>query len=110
LVDLITAGGDWREYGWDDAFDEYGNWTSGPLHGFVKFHKNTGTNQQPVYDQEGEVLEADDHPIDPYGKPGPCIADFDNDGDLDLICGEFRDSFTYYENVGSRINPRLAAG
>src|SRR5262249_30201670 len=29
---------------------------------------------------------------------------------LDLICGEFLDGFTYFENTGSRTNPNFAAG
>ncbi len=107
LIDIISATNDWEEYGWDRAFDATGNWTNGPLHGFVYFHKNTGTNTEPVY-ADGVRLEADDTPIDVYGQPCPCIADFDGDGDLDLICGEFRDEFTYFENVGTRTVPRLA--
>lgn len=49
-------------------------------------------------------------PIDVYGAPNPCIADFDGDGDLDLICGEFVDGLTWFENTGTRSEPRLAAG
>ena len=82
LLDLILAAGDWEEYGWDRAFDETGNWTRGPLHGYLWFHRNTGTNASPVY-AEGVRLEADDTPIDVYGNPCPSIADWDNDGDLD---------------------------
>ncbi len=41
--------------------------------------------------------------------PSPNLADFDGDGDLDLLCGEFLDGFTYFENVGSRANPEYAA-
>jgi hypothetical protein len=36
--------------------------------------------------------------------------DFDGDGDLDLLCGEFLDGFTYFENVGTRTVPRYAVG
>ncbi len=106
-IDIISAGGDWAEYGWDRGFDENGIWTRGPLHGPVWFHKNTGTNQAPVY-ADAERLRADDKPIDVYAAPCPCIADWDGDGDLDLICGEFRDEFTYFENVGNARVPRLA--
>src|SRR5690606_27815308 len=28
----------------------------------------------------------------------------------DLLCGEFLDGFTYFQNVGTRENPRYAAG
>lgn len=36
--------------------------------------------------------------------------DFDGDGDLDLICGEFVDRFTWFGNTGTRRNPFFAAG
>ena len=49
-------------------------------------------------------------PVDPFGMPSPSWGDFDGDGDLDLLCGEFRDSFTYYENTGTRTKPVYAAG
>ena len=37
-------------------------------------------------------------------------ADWDGDGDPDLICGEFVDGLTWFENVGTRMEPRFAAG
>ena len=46
LVDLIIGQGIWTEYGWDDAFDSQGNWTRGPLHGYVYIARNTGTNDK----------------------------------------------------------------
>ncbi|NBS41955.1 hypothetical protein EBS80_04855, partial [bacterium] len=36
--------------------------------------------------------------------------DFRGTGKLDLICGEFRDGFTFYENIGTRTAPVYAAG
>ncbi|MEA1951821.1 MAG: VCBS repeat-containing protein, partial [Planctomycetota bacterium] len=32
------------------------------------------------------------------------------DGDLDLVCGEFVDRLTYFQNVGTRTKPKYAAG
>ena len=52
---------------------------------------------------------ADGKPVDTFGCPSPNFADFDGDGDLDLLCGEFLDRFTYFENVGSPSAPRYAA-
>src|SRR5690606_29415307 len=40
VQDLIIGASDWREYGWDDAYDKTGRWTNGPLHGYVYFVKN----------------------------------------------------------------------
>ena len=48
--------------------------------------------------------------MDVYGAPSPNFGDWDGDGDLDLLCGEFLDGFTYFENVGSRTHPVYAAG
>ena len=105
-LDLLIGVGDWGDYGWDDAFDGTGTWTNGPLHGFVYL-----AIQQPdgSYGEPRKVL-AGGVPVDVYGMPSPSLADFDGDGDLDLICGEFLDGFTYFENVGTRGRPRLAAG
>ncbi len=42
--------------------------------------------------------------------PSPNFGDFDNDGDLDIICGEFLDGFTYFQNVGTRKIPVYSKG
>ena len=105
-LDLVVGVGDWTEYGWDDAYDSAGNWTNGPLHGYVYLALNDGGGN---YSQAVKV-SAGGRPVDVYGMPSPSFADFDGDGDLDLICGEFLDGFTYFENVGTRRAPRYAAG
>ncbi|MCC6794388.1 MAG: VCBS repeat-containing protein [Candidatus Hydrogenedentes bacterium] len=109
IYDLLIGIGEWTEYGWDNAYDANGNWTNGPLRGWVYFARNTGTIDAPVF-AEPVKLEADGKPVDGYGMPSQNLEDFDNDGDLDLICGEFLDGFTWFENVGTRTEPKLAAG
>lgn len=108
-LDLIVGVGDWTEYGWDDAFNAQGQWTRGPLHGYVYLLRNTASNDQPAY-AAAVKIEADGKPVDVFGMPSPNLADFDGDGDLDLLCGEFVDKFTYFENVGTRTAPKYAAG
>ncbi|MFN3148389.1 sulfatase-like hydrolase/transferase [Bremerella sp.] len=108
-TDLLIGVGDWTEYGWDDAFDADGNWTRGPLHGYVYLVRNTGTTQKPTY-AEPTRLEAGGQLVDVFGMPSPNLADFDGDGDLDLLCGEFLDGFTYFQNIGSRERPKFASG
>lgn len=105
-LDALIGIGDWADYGWDDAFDSAGQWTNGPLHGYVylALRQADGSYAAP------RKLMAEDAPIDVYGMPSPNLADFDGDGDLDLLCGEFLDGFTYFENVGSRSEPQFAAG
>jgi hypothetical protein len=109
VLDLIVGIGDWQDYGWDNAFDKDGNWTRGPLHGYVYYIHNAGTNEKPKYDKPVK-LKAAGKIIDVYGMPTPNFADFDNDGDLDIICGEFVDKFTYFKNTGTRTKPVYAAG
>ncbi|MBP7143225.1 MAG: VCBS repeat-containing protein [Opitutaceae bacterium] len=108
-LDLLVGIGWWGDYGWDNAYDASGTWTKGPLRGYVYLLRNTGTSERPAYASPVK-LEAGGRVLDGFGMPSPNLADFDGDGDLDLICGEFRDGFTYYENVGSRAQPRFAEG
>ena len=108
-LDLIVGHGLWGEYGWDDAFDEQGRWTRGPLRGPVFWLRNLGTTAAPEWADPRPIM-AGGEPVDVYGMPSPNLADFDGDGDLDLICGSFIDGFTYYQNVGTRTRPEYAAG
>ncbi|SIN72186.1 Repeat domain-containing protein [Singulisphaera sp. GP187] len=108
-LDLIVGVEDWSEYGWDDTFDARGRWMRGPLHGVVYWLRNQGTNAKPEYAKPVKV-EAGGRPIDTFGMPSPNLADFDGDGDLDLICGEFVDGLTYFENTGTRQAPVYARG
>ncbi|MCH8219187.1 MAG: VCBS repeat-containing protein [Planctomycetes bacterium] len=108
-LDLIVGIEDWSEYGWDDAWDVEGKWQNGPLHGFVFLFRNEGTTANPAY-AVPEQLTAAGRPIDVYGCPTPNFEDFDGDGDLDLLCGEFIDGFTYFKNVGTRTRPEYAQG
>jgi hypothetical protein len=116
-LDLIVGIDDWREYNWmgafhgtnESTFDREGRWKFGPLHGYVYLLKNTGTNESPVYAPPVR-LGAGGAAIDVYGRPSPCFGDFRGTGKLDLIFGEFLDGFTFFENVGTRSEPRYAAG
>ena len=108
--DLIVGIGDWSELGWDHAYDNRGTWRNGPLHGYVVFIENVGTQELPEYAPTPRRVMAGGGDVDVYGWPCPNFADFDGDGDLDLLCGEFLDGFTYFQNIGSRTEPRYATG
>lgn len=103
-LDIIVGIDTWDDYGWDNAFNAKGEWTRGPLHGYVYLLENVGGN----YINRGK-LSAGGKIVDTFGAPCPCVADFDGDGDLDLICGEFRDGLTWYENAGTRKAPAFKA-
>jgi len=89
-IDLLNGVSDWRDYGWDDAYDAKGNWTRGPLHGYVWFHRNTGTNEKPTYAPAVKL------PIDQYGSPSPNPVDWLANGQWSLLTGSFLDYLTLY--------------
>lgn len=107
--DIVVGVGDWSAYGWDAAYDENGNWTNGPLHGYVYLIENRGSTEQPVY-ADPVKIEAGGEPIDVYGAPTPVVADFNGDGGLDIVTGEFLDTPRFFENVGTPTGPEYAAG
>ncbi len=103
-MDIVAGLDDWGDYGWDNAFSENGEWLRGPLHGYVYIILNKGSTAEPEFSDPFRLL-AGNHPVDVYGAPFADLADFDGDGDLDLICGEFLDGFNYFENTGTRTDP-----
>lgn len=110
-IDLLTGVSDWRDYGWDDAFNEKGEWIRGPLHGYVWFHRNRGTNEQPDYEAPVKV-QAGGRPVDQYGSPAPSPVDWFGSGRLDLILGNFVDRVFVARNRNGALDAPvpLAAG
>ena len=109
-LDLLIGIDDWTDYGWDNAYDANGNWLRGPLRGYLYIAKNTGTNESPVYAEPFLLVDTEGNKLETFGWPCPNMHDWDGDGDLDIICGEFLDGFTWFENVGIRTEPKYAKG
>ena len=99
----------WYPVDWDDAFNSKGEWTRGPIHGYIYFHRNLGNNDHPVYSAP-VPLTAGGKRLDLRGSPSPNPVDWFGRGRLDLIGGDFIDTITVFENIGTRSAPRLAAG
>lgn len=113
VLDVSVGIDFWGDFGplngGEGAFNAKGEWTRGKLRGYVYVIRNTGTNEQPTYAAPVR-LQAGGQDVDPYGMPSPMWGDFRGTGKLDLICGEFRDGFTFYGNTGTRTRPVYAAG
>ncbi len=106
--DLIVGIGDWTDYGWDHAYDNHGTLaqrTTARLR--LSDRERRHRRRRRITPKTPRRLKAGGGDIDVYGWPSPNFADFDGDGDLDLLCGEFLDGFTYFENIGSREAARL---
>lgn len=103
--DILVGIDTWTDYGWDNAYDEKGNWKNGPLRGYLYLLEN----QNGKFINRGRI-KAQGEDIQSYGAPGANMADFDGDGKLDIICGEFLDKLTFYKNIGTRANPKFSKG
>jgi hypothetical protein len=47
--------------------------------------------------------------VNTYQIAAPTFADLDNDGDMDLMVGEYYGALKYYKNIGTNTNPSFAA-
>ena len=95
--DLIVGIGDWSDYGWDQAYDARAGGKTVPSWMGIsdREHRRRFTNNP-------RKILAGGSPIDVYGWPSPNFADFDADGDLDLIVESF--------STDSPTSPMLAHG
>ncbi|MFV0267093.1 MAG: hypothetical protein ACK5HT_08155 [Draconibacterium sp.] len=118
ILDLLVGIGVWgprkyrgsEYYGWDNAYNKEGQWTNGPIRGYLYLSRNEGSNDKPVYDETSQLFDTDGIPLEVFGMPSPNYADFNGDDKPDILCGEFRDRFTFFENVGTIENPLFAPG
>ncbi len=82
----------------------------GDIRGNVWLVPNEGTPKAPAFGPAEKLLVQGKPLRVASGDAGPAVADWDGDGDLDLLVGAGNGSVWLFENVGSRESPRLAAG
>lgn len=75
-------------------------------YGVIQYYENTGTSSSPQFAA----------PVsNPFGITStgpvafPTLADIDDDGDMDMLIGEYYGTFSFFENTGSSTAPQFAA-
>ncbi|HEY1039399.1 MAG TPA: FG-GAP-like repeat-containing protein, partial [Bacteroidia bacterium] len=79
---------------------------AGELEGGFKYYTNIGTVSAPVFG----VPQFNPFSLTDIGfKSTPTFADLDNDGDMDMLAGEYNAHFYYFRNTGTAQNPSFAS-
>jgi hypothetical protein len=78
----------------------------GEQDGVLNYYENTGTASSPAF---APAVENPFGLTSSYYIAAPSFADMDNDGDLDLMVGEYYGAFNYFENTGTASSPAFAA-
>jgi hypothetical protein len=82
----------------------------GDISGYVSVYLNEGTKQHYAFGQPTLLKANGKEIVVPGGDAGPCVADWDGDGLLDLIVGCGDGSVIFYRNIGTAREPKLAEG
>jgi hypothetical protein len=80
----------------------------GEIRGNVHLVPNEGTAKSYAFGKERQ-LTAGGKPLRVEGDAGPFVADWDGDGDLDLLVGAGDGSVSLFRNTGTAKAPKLAA-
>jgi hypothetical protein len=96
----VVSAGDW------DGDGDY-DLIVGNINGGVYLVPNEGTAKSYAFGKE-QALAAQGRAVHVASRAGPCVADWDGDGDLDLLVGADDGSVSLYRNVGTRTAPKLA--
>ncbi|MBN1974443.1 MAG: VCBS repeat-containing protein [Sedimentisphaerales bacterium] len=74
----------------------------GDINGKVYLLRNEGTPESSAFEKEQEIAKVS-------SRAGPFPADWDNDGDMDLLVGADNGSVSLFENKGDRKSPKLVS-
>ncbi len=97
-----VALGDWHSKGTLDL-------VIGEINGQVFLLPNEGTPSEPAFGRPQRLEAAGQALMANGGDAGPCLADWDGDGKLDLLLGTGSGAVVWYRNVGTTSEPKLAA-
>jgi len=79
--------------------------TEDHIHGDLFFCRNIGEKNAPLFAQPVKIATGKKSI---FGRPKPAAADMDCDGDVDIVCGTSSPDLLYFENIGTRREPKLA--
>ena len=84
----------------------------GGYDGRIRFYRNSGTGQPPVFEYESfggtPLQENGSDLIVPLKRSSPTVCDFNNDGKKDLLTGDSEGKLLLYENVGTDAAPAFS--
>lgn len=82
----------------------------GCFDGTMKLRINEGSSSQYEFATDNVVVEAGGEPMKVSAHLCPVVADWDQDGNWDIVAGSDDGSVTWFRNVGSKGKPSFAAG
>lgn len=91
---------------WDEDGDQ--DLAVGVIEGGVFFFRNEGTAQKPAFGRSQAAMAAGGA-IKVDSDAGPCLADWDKDGKLDLLLGAGNGAVTWHRNAGTKQEMKLEA-
>lgn len=72
------------------------DYSTSPFRGKIKYFENTGSTDEPVW----QLADEDFLGTNLGYNLAPCTGDLDNDGDQDILIGDYNGKIFYYERTG----------